>query len=108
MSVKKIFFRISGTLKALAMVVIIPVPRWRRPAVLPKPEPWPRPIRLRGRRPPAGAFRECRPMRSSAIVFDLHEVPHGAHHALKLRRGGPLHDRADSVQAQRAQGVTLP
>src|SRR5271166_4740740 len=41
-----------------------PAPFWPRPAVLPVPDPSPRPTRLRGRRLPGAGARLCSPMRS--------------------------------------------
>src|SRR3954471_6570564 len=83
-----------------------PAPLWPRPDVLPMPEPWPRPTRLRSLRAPLAGPSECRPMRSSAIV-DLHEVAHGvdqaAHRRMVLAVGGA----ADLAKPERAQRPSL-
>src|SRR6185437_15769955 len=44
-----------------------PAPFWPLPAVLPVPEPSPRPTRLRGRRLPGAGLSECRPMGRSSF-----------------------------------------
>src|SRR4029453_6909073 len=48
-------------------------PLWPRPVVLPVPEPWPRPTRLRSLRAPLAGPSECRPMCSD--IADLHQMP---------------------------------
>src|SRR3954454_20793338 len=83
-----------------------PAPFWPRPAVLPTPEPSPRPTRLRGLREPGAGLRECSPMRSSATV-DLHQVAHGGQLAAQLRSLGSLGGLADPAQPERAKSVAL-
>src|SRR5436305_1745619 len=86
-----------------------PQPFWPRPAVLPVPEPSPRPTRLRGRRDPGAGFRLCNPIRSeSAILGDLHEVRHLRDHAPRLRRVGDLNLLPDPPQPERPQRRNLP
>src|ERR1700757_3572114 len=81
-----------------------PAPFWPRPAVLPVPDPSPRPTRLRGRREPGAGFRLCSPIRSepSAIPGHLHEMAHLRDHAARLGRVGDLNLLPDAVQAERA------
>src|SRR5690349_313205 len=85
-----------------------PHPFWPRPAVLPVPEPSPRPTRLRGRRDPGVGFRLCRPIRScSAIGGDLDQMPYAADHAADLRGVVVVHLVAYAAQAQRSQRLPL-
>src|SRR5919199_118339 len=76
-----------------------PAPFWPRPAVLPVPEPSPRPTRLRSLRLPGAGLSVCSP--KSAI--DPHHVPDAVHHASRLRRVLDLHGVPDAAQAERAQ-----
>src|SRR5437764_12939033 len=85
-----------------------PQPFWPRPAVLPGPDPSPRPTRLRGRRDPGAGFRLCNPIRSfSAIFRDLDEVPDLGDHATGLGRVVDLDRLPDPPQPERAQRVLL-
>src|SRR5436190_7053386 len=85
-----------------------PHPFWPRPAVLPVPEPSPRPTRLRGRRDPGAGLRLCRPIRScSAIVGDLDQMLYPADHAADLGGVGKLHLVPDAAQPERAQRLAL-
>src|SRR3954467_12821774 len=88
-----------------------PAPFCPRPAVLPVPEPSPRPTRLRALREPGAGLRECRPMRCSAsslsAIGDLHEVADPVHHAADLLVVLDLDRVADPAQAQRAQRLAL-
>src|SRR5436305_7342958 len=85
-----------------------PAPFWPRPAVLPKPEPSPRPTRLRSLREPGAGLSECRPIRcSSSAIGDLHQVADAVHHAPRLLVVLDLDDVADPAQAERAQRVEL-
>src|SRR5918994_3026158 len=77
-----------------------PAPFWPRPAVLPVPEPSPRPTRLRGVREPRAGLREWRPIRSSAILGYLHEMTDAVHHAEQLRRVIALDGVVDPAQAE--------
>ena len=47
-------------------------PFWPRPAVLPLPEPWPRPTRLRSRWLPSAGFSVCSGGSVHSSVLDLH------------------------------------
>src|SRR6478609_1219261 len=80
-----------------------PAPLWPRPEVLPMPEPWPRPTRLRGLRLLGAGLSVCSPK----SVIDLHQVAHAMQHPARL--GGVLDvDRvADLAQAQRFQRPAL-
>src|SRR5256885_14430664 len=80
-------------------------PFWPRPAVLPLPEPAPRPTRLRSRWLPSAGFSVCR--FSSLIVLDLHERGHLAQHS--LQHGRVLVDRrlVDLAQPQRPHRATV-
>src|SRR5215213_898836 len=53
-----------------------PAPLWPRPEVLPVPEPWPRPTRLRGLREPGAGFSEWSPIRSAIYS---HQMLHCVH-----------------------------
>src|ERR671929_2106073 len=83
-----------------------PAPFWPRPAVLPVPEPSPRPTRLRSRRLPGAGLSVCRP-KSSFSVIDPHQVADAVQHAARLRAVLDLDRVADAAQAQRAQRVEL-
>src|SRR4051812_28106274 len=84
-----------------------PAPFWPRPAVLPVPEPSPRPTRLRRLREPGAGLSVCRPMRcsvvSSSAIGDLHQMPDAMHHAPRLGVVLELDRLADAAQAERAQ-----
>src|SRR4029453_9178205 len=80
-----------------------PAPFWPRPAVLPVPEPSPRPTRLRALRLPGAGFSVCSPK----SLIDLHQVSHAVHHATRLRGVLDLDRVADAAQAERAQRVDL-
>src|SRR3954449_893525 len=84
-----------------------PAPFWPRPAVLPKPEPSPRPTRLRSLREPGAGLRVCRPIRCSSAIDDLHEMADAVDHAPRLLVVLDLDDVVDPAQAQRAQRVEL-
>src|SRR3954452_15247769 len=84
-----------------------PAPFWPRPAVLPKPEPSPRPMRLRSLREPGAGLSVCSPMRGSSAIGHLHEVAHAVDHAARLLVVLDLDDVVDPSQAQRAQRVEL-
>src|SRR3954447_16533061 len=70
-------------------------PLWPRPAVLPLPDPWPRPIRFLACLAPLGGRRLLRFM---TLLSDLDEVPHLENHAARLRRVGQLHRVVDAAQ----------
>src|SRR3954462_7519521 len=83
-----------------------PAPFWPRPAVLPVPEPSPRPTRLRALREPGAGLSVCRPIRccsGSSAIGDLHQVPDAVDHAPRLRVVLELDRLADPPQAERAQ-----
>src|SRR5581483_6710840 len=85
-----------------------PHPFWPRPAVLPMPEPSPRPTRLRGRRDPGAGLRLCRPTRScSAILGHLDQMLDATDHAADLGRVLVLHLMPDASQPKRAQRFPL-
>src|SRR4051794_19212629 len=83
-----------------------PAPFWPRPAVLPKPEPSPRPTRLRSLREPGAGLSVCSPMRGSSAI-DPHQVPDAVHHAPRLLVVLDLHGVTDTAQTERAQRVEL-
>src|SRR6185436_2220726 len=83
-----------------------PAPFWPRPAVLPVPEPSPRPTRLRALREPGAGLSVCSPMRSSVVssaIVDLHEMPDAVDHPSRLGVVLELDRLADPPQAERAQ-----
>src|SRR4051794_18611184 len=85
-----------------------PAPFCPRPAVLPKPEPSPRPTRLRSLREPGAGLSVCRPIRCcSSAIADLHEVADAVDHAPRLLVVLDLDDVVDPAQAERAQRVEL-
>src|SRR3954447_3671563 len=94
-----------------------PAPFCPRPEVLPKPEPSPRPTRLRSLREPGAGLSECRPMvpgsvlssglRGSAIVVHLDEVTHAVEHPSGLGVVLDLDGVVDPPQAERAQRLAL-
>src|SRR3954469_1659559 len=83
-----------------------PAPFWPRPAVLPKPEPSPRPTRFLRRREPSFGFRLCSPI-SSVSAIDLHQVgnlrEHPPRHLAVLLLGGAT----NFAEPERAQRVAL-
>src|SRR5947209_11443566 len=85
-----------------------PQPFWPRPAVLPVPEPSPRPTRLRGRREPGAGLRLCRPIRSVsvsgsaiAVLLDLDEVADLVDHPTQLGGIRVGHRVTDPAQTER-------
>src|SRR5215218_551217 len=82
-----------------------PAPLWPRPAVLPYPEPSPRPTRLRGLRDPAGGLSECRPIRSA--IGHLYEVAHRVDQPAYRRMVLALSAAADLAEPKRAQRLAL-
>src|SRR5437764_183814 len=85
-----------------------PQPFCPRPAVLPVPDPSPRPTRLRARREPGAGFKLCRPIRSdSATPIDLHQVANLGDHAPALRRVRNLNLLPDAAQTERSHRVLL-
>src|SRR3954467_9305697 len=85
-----------------------PAPFWPRPAVLPKPEPSPRPTRLRSLREPGAGLSVCRPIRcSSSAIGDLHQVAHAVDHPARLLVVLDLDAVPDPAQPERAQRVEL-
>src|SRR3954453_18406986 len=77
-----------------------PAPFWPRPAVLPVPEPSPRPTRLRFLRDPRAGLSEWRPISS---VIGAYQVTDGVEHPAQLRGVLALDGVADPAQAERAQ-----
>src|SRR5438552_14208239 len=85
-----------------------PAPFWPRPAVLPVPEPSPRPTRLRSLREPGAGLSVCRPILCcSSAIGDLHEVADAMDHAPRLLVVLDLDHVVDPAQAERAQRVEL-
>src|SRR3954449_10130363 len=83
-------------------------PCWPRPAVLPNPEPSPRPTRLRSLREPGAGLSVCRPILCcSSAITDLHEVTDAMDHPPRLLVVLDLDDVVDPAQAERAQRVEL-
>src|SRR5262245_55945771 len=68
-----------------------------RPAVLPLPDPWPRPMRFLACFAPLGGRRFDRFM---SLLSHLDQVPHLQNHAAGRRRVGQLHGVADPPQAE--------
>src|ERR671933_1131590 len=83
-----------------------PAPFWPRPAVLPVPEPSPRPTRLRALRLFGAGLSVCSP-KSLCSVIDPHQVADAVHHAARLRGVLDLDRVADPAQSERAQRVEL-
>src|SRR6185503_11410523 len=73
-------------------------PLWPRPAVLPQPEPTPRPTRWRSLLEPGAGFREL----SFMSALDPHQVEHFFDHAAHRRRVGQLGDAVDAAQPEPA------
>src|SRR4051812_8737350 len=86
-----------------------PAPFWPRPAVLPTPEPSPRPTRLRGRREPRAGLRLCRPTLGLALsaIAHLHQVLDRADLPAHGRLVGTFRRLADAPEAKAAQGLLL-
>src|SRR5690606_38781972 len=78
-----------------------------RPAVLPWPEPWPRPTRLRFFVAPSSGRRSCSFMFSLLHFFDSHQVLDLGHHTANLRRVGLLDSLVVSTSTQRANRILL-
>src|SRR6202011_5634005 len=55
-------------------------PLWPRPAVLPLPDPWPRPIRFFACLAPLGGFRLLRSMRLALLLDHVDQVTHLVNH----------------------------
>src|SRR3954466_9970260 len=74
-------------------------PLWPRPAVLPQPEPPPRPTRWRTLFAPGAGFREFNRMLGSSVsALDPHEVRYPVDHAAHFRRVAELGDLVDALQ----------
>src|SRR3989442_4844431 len=78
-------------------------------AVLPCPEPGPRPILFGFLRDPFAGLRLDRSrLRGTIILHDSHEVRDGVHHAAHRRAVWPYHALARVAQAQRPHDAFLP
>src|SRR3954451_10901858 len=75
-----------------------------RPAVLPLPEPWPRPTRFLACLAPLGGRRLLKFM---TLLSDLDEVPHLEDHPARRRRVEQLHRVADPPQAHALDDLLL-
>src|SRR3954454_5451517 len=78
-------------------------PLWPRPAVLPMPEPMPRPTRRRALREPGADLRVF----SSMMSEHLHEVADLVDHAAHCGRVLQLGDRVHLAQAEAAHGGAM-
>src|SRR5918992_707313 len=81
-----------------------PAPLWPRPAVLPVPEPSPRPMRLRFLREPLAGFREWSP---TSGIGHLYEMTNRMNQALNSRVVLPLGGTADLAQPERLERRAL-
>src|SRR6185312_15342621 len=85
-----------------------PAPLWPRPEVLPMPEPWPRPTRLRRWVEPGFGFRLWRPISSAressflalSAIVDLDQMRDDPQLTLQLRRVFALDRFADATEAE--------
>src|SRR4051795_9982238 len=86
-----------------------PAPFSPRPEVLPKPEPSPRPTRLRRWRDPGLGFRLCSPISSAfgSSAIDLHQVGNLREHATHDVAVLLLRGAADLAKTERAERVAL-
>src|SRR6266568_2140942 len=78
-------------------------------AVLPCPEPGPRPTRFGFLRDPlAGLRRDRSRLRGTIVLHDSHQMRDGVDHAAHRRVVGPHHAMTRVAQAQRSQDALLP
>src|SRR5437879_222626 len=78
-------------------------------AVLPCPEPGPRPTRFGFLRDPFAGLRFDRSsLRGTIVLHDTHEVRNGVHHAAHRRVVGSYHTMARVAKAERPEDALLP
>src|SRR5436305_3012387 len=83
-----------------------PQPFWPRPAVLPVPDPSPRPMRFGDLRAPSAGLRLWSPIRS-AIFGNLDQMTDLVDHALDLGGVFVLNAVSNPPEAKRSERVSL-
>src|SRR5262245_411155 len=78
-----------------------------RPAVLPLPDPCPRPMRFFACLAPRGGLRFSRPIVVTSLVLNRHQVTHLVNQPARFRRVLQLHRVTNAAQTHAAHDVAL-